>query len=240
MNESCMTEEKTVPAYIPLGGNGKRRTYILTTGIIKCANCDAEMEGKPQYRSIRAYACVPPSTYHPGKTGCGRVSIRAIETDHLVATKVLAYLTMPGRIEQLNELIAKNAATVEALAQEVTAVQALMRETAANVVKGRASGDWRRETERVAMIQVRALRRQARKAQVHLAAVDGLDSIDRIADWWENVACNEEKHDLIRLLVDEVRVSPTTLLGSKRFQPERIEIVWRPGIVWDTYTDVAM
>jgi hypothetical protein len=241
MIESCMTEQlpETSPPPVPRAITGKPRIYILTSGIAKCANCGYWMEGKPLGRKTRSYACVPATKQHPTKAGCGRVSINADNTDHLIATKVLAYLAMPGRLNQLRALIAKWAESGRALADEVAATQARMRESGALRAKDLVSIESHLETNRVGLIHMRALRRQARKIELNLDAVDGFDTADRLADWWENTASNEEKHDLVRVLIEEVRVHPTAVRGLKGFQPERIEIVWQPGIVWDASVDVS-
>lgn len=230
MPETAIAEEQQIAGAVPPAP--ERRKYLLTSGICKCGLCGEDLEGKPNRRSTLGYVCVKASDHHPSRKGCGRIYISAEPLNDYVAGKVLAWMALPFSVRRMQSLIKKSVRTGSALTDEIAAVREQMRELGEDRMKGLITKESFLAGNATGIERLRTLRTEVRRSQVQLDAVEPLTRAKQLADWWETTATMQEKHDLVSIVIEEIRIMPTVRRGFRGFQPERVEIVWQPGITW--------
>lgn len=235
MTETCTTQQPT-PAPPP----ARERKYLLTSGITKCGLCGSEMEGKPTRKNTPSYACVLRATEE--HEGCARVSMLAAPVDIYIAPKVLAVMAMPQSQLVLQALVTKSTQTGRALNDDIAAVHTKMRDYALAMHEGRMSRPAFEVVDAQCLKELQGLRRQVRKVEAQLGRLQrtqvnldrmGQHPADKLAAWWQSRRTTmQERHELVRACIEEIRIAPSTRMGYRGFQAERITIVWQPGIIW--------
>lgn len=203
---------------------GPPRTYLVTGGVAKCGVCSMPLEAKPSSKGTRGYACTKTKP-HPG---CGKIRIAKEPFEEDIAVQVLARLATPAAVEQLSALMTVSAQTGSALAVEIGAVEDELRELGRDLGAGRVN--------RVAFLaaqdeydaRLQKLRAQA-QATISVDSLTGILTPEDLADWWENGSTVQERHDLVRVLVDEIRIMPSRRRGFHGFDPSRVVYVWAAG-----------
>lgn len=229
MIDTCSTQELSAPATPPPPAPAAFvRVYLLTSGIAKCGLCGENLEGKPNRRTTPGYACTKAVPGHSPRPGCGKIYISAEPLNDYVAKKVLAWFALAGSMRKIQALVTKSMRTGSALTDDIAAVQERIRELGADHARGEVPKSVFVQTAKALDARYRELRAEA-KQTVRLDALGPLKTPEDLAAWWENDTTTvQEKHDLIRVLIDEIRILPSTRKGFRGFQPERVQIVWNP------------
>lgn len=232
MIDTCSTQELDTPASAPPTPAGFVRTYLLTSGIAKCGLCGENLEGKPNRRTTPGYACTKPTHGHSPRPGCGKIYISAEPLNDYIAKKVLAWYAQRGSMRKLQAMVTKSMRTGSALTDDIEKVQARIRELGDDHAKGEVPKSVFSVTAKALDARLRELRAEAKRA-VHLDTLGPAKTPEDLAAWWEaDTTTVQQKHDLVRVLIDEVRILPSKRKGFRGFQPERVEIVWAPGTGW--------
>lgn len=188
-------------------------------GDVKCEGCGHKLEPKPSRPGTRGYACVKPG-------GCGKVRIAAEGLDRDVEQKVLARYARPENLRILTAQVIASAQTGRALAVDIGETQERIRELSRKNARGQL-GDTAFETlEQELEAKLRDLRRQASVTTVIESFDASIATVDALADWWEHSSTVQERHDLVRVLLDEVRILPSRRRGFRGFDEERVVYVW--------------
>jgi DNA invertase Pin-like site-specific DNA recombinase len=196
------------------------RRYLLSGGLLRCGLCDAVLTARPTERGDRRYVC----SKGPGQPGCGRIGVLADPLEALIAEAVLYRLDTPELAAALAGAVATNAdaaATGDALALD----QAQLTELAT------AYGE--RQITLAEMLAARApieARIDAAKRRLsritHTTAIEpwvGASSALRAT--WADLPLNSQRSIVAAVLAHAV-VRPA-VPGRTRFDPDRVEPLWR-------------
>jgi site-specific DNA recombinase len=204
---AVLTAPERVTRHVHVGG----RKYLLS-GIVRCGRCGSLLHGNANTKwSTFTYACKLPTS----GGGCGKVAITGPRLDEMVTELVAAYLAdvevqrtvapwpREGELETARSKIAElmTAFSSGTLSSDVVfpAVHRLER-TVAELSDERS--DWLRR-------QVAVTSRPA----------------DIKGDWPSLEV--EQRRAIIQSVLDAVVVKPAARTGG-RFDPSRVEVVWRP------------
>lgn len=207
------------------GGAPRPLTYLATRGITKCGVCSWNMEGKPSSRKVRGYAC--------SNKDCRRTRIVKDAYEEYLGVQVLARIAHPESVPLLSALLSSSAPTGRAIAEEIGQLEDELRELGRDLGAGRIDRLVAQEAQAVFVDRLRELRELA----TQLAAVAPLEgfvtpefvTVEQLERWWSETSTIEERHALLKVLIDEVRILPTQRLGFHNFDDRRVEIVWAAG-----------
>ena len=177
-----------------------QRIYLLTGGIAVCGTCGANLHAHSRRSGVRSYNCMS----GPDKEGCGGVTCSARALDNHVAQEVLARAALQTDRSPTGTVGHVNDATVD-----------VTDEFARLYVDGRLSTAARRVVELGLPLQHDS---STRARLPELAAA--------ILSAWERLPLGDRREKIARLL-EHVVVHPVARRGGG-FQPERVELVWRP------------
>jgi site-specific DNA recombinase len=201
-----------------------RQRATLLSGVVRCGRCGGRMVGWTARRPDAAYACSVRA--ESGTTVCPGNAIARIKTDDLVVAALLAYLT-PEALAQTRELIRERAAvSVDPAGRRAAELKDAIDRLETDRVElglyddpeGRARyADRMRRLTR----ELGELRSRAPGQPTILDAVG--DSTDPAGEWegWSDA----RKRTVVRAAIDRVVIGP--LEGPKKWDPDRVSIVWR-------------
>lgn len=206
------------------------RTYLLTGGPARCALCGHALQARPERGNKRGYVCAS----GPPDYGCGKIRINADLFENEVAERILARLLMPGSRAALRAAVDRVAAEAEAAPTVALQAESRQREAADLYAAGKiTAGQLTQITESTSRnaAKARATVRLASQVQ-HVAGIalepdpaEG-DPAEQMIAWWES-ATREQKRGVIDTLVESIRVHPVVKRGSRYFDPDRVEVIWR-------------
>ena len=206
------------------------RTYLLTGGIARCALCGRALQARPERGNKRGYVCAS----GPPDYGCGKIRINADLFENEVAQRIIGRLLMPDSRAALRAAVGRVSAEAEAAPTVVRQAEARQREAADLFAAGKiTAGQLTQITETTSRsaAKARATVRLASQVQ-HVAALatepdpaEG-DAAEQMVAWWEG-ASRDQQRGLIDTLVESILVHPVVKRGSRVFDPDRVEVVWR-------------
>jgi hypothetical protein len=201
------------------------RKYLLTggRGILKCGVCGKPLQSKKSQTGTPGYACIKSAP----SFGCGGVRIAAEPLEEQVTVEVLAVLAKPENFQRLQAAVEAAALSGETFAEEIAQTTAELRDLGAMYGRkeiGKIAFKAAESQLEHKLRQLRAGMEEARK----LALFPRLDAPAALARWWTDKASVADRHDLIELLVDEIRIKPATRRGFRIYDPLRVEFIWRP------------
>ena len=198
-------------------GTKPKHVHYLSGGPATCGLCRQSLVPRSTANGGRGYVCET--------EGCGKVRISAEPLDEYVGERVVARLASPTRLKRL-------AAIRDRLAAEASEAERFLKElrdhkdelARAYGAKELNLGEFR--TAKTALEQRRA---EAMAAVRRGKALEELPELtpEGVATWWNETAGREQRRNLVQLVVREVRVGPATVRGSRRFDEDRFEILWR-------------
>jgi site-specific DNA recombinase len=182
----------------------------LLTGLLRCGRCGSRLRTSAP-GGKRKYGCPPKPE------GCNGVAILAEPLEELIAEAVLIRLDTPALAEAL-------AATAhdDGAVEVMTALQGRLDELADMFAAGELSRrEWLRAKEGVEQrleTAEAALRRQS--AGAALAGVAGA-----LRTSWADLS-TDRRRAILAAVVETVTIGPA-LRGRNRFDPERVDVLWR-------------
>lgn len=193
--------------------------YLLSRGVAFCGKCGGRLNSKSPGNGTHWYGCHP----LPGTDRCGGVTISMPYLDDYVTGVVLEALAV----------IDLGAAA--AAVPDVTGILVLaqLRERLREAALGYAEGEFTKD-EYLGTIKPAILARidavtaenQADRTS-HLRALKGMPTNPkRLRAWFESQTL-EKRSSIILAVVEKVVVNKVTRYGSNRFDPSRVELVWR-------------
>lgn len=196
------------------------RRYLLSGGLLRCSFCDAVLVSRPRADGTRRYICPK----GPGLPGCGRIAVLADPVEELIAEAVVYRLDTPELAAALDGIAAQDA---EAAAQQhsLAADQAQLEELARaygerlvtfpEYLAARKPIETRIET---------AKKRISRLTQT--TALDGyLGNSAALRATWATLPLSRQRA-IVAAVLDRAIVRPA-VRGRTRFDPDRIEPLWR-------------
>lgn len=200
------------------------RKYLLTggRGILKCDVCGRPLQSKKNQTGTPGYACVKSAP----SFGCGGVRIAAEPLEDQVTVEVLAVLAKPENFAALQAQIATAAANGETYAEQIAETLAELRDLGAMYGRKEIGKTAFKAAEGPLEKRLQELRNAVELVR-KLEIFPKLDAPATLARWWTDTATIAERHDLIELLVDEIRIKPARRSGFKVYDPTRVVFVWR-------------
>ncbi|MBV9031098.1 MAG: recombinase family protein [Pseudonocardiales bacterium] len=200
---------------ITTGGSRKH----LLSGILHCARCEQPMVGRSS-RGVLRYVC----NRNPdgGKDACGRMYITAAPSDEHIRDLVLTALGSPAMTERLR----RRDTAPDDLHARIRAEEDTLEALAADHGAGEISrAEWKAARTPVRARLDAARQRLARSTQTN--ALEGfVGTLDDMRARWE-AANNSQRRAVITAVLEKVVVHPAPVMGRNRFDPDRLEPIWR-------------
>jgi site-specific DNA recombinase len=195
------------------------RRYLLTGGLARCGVCEAPLVGSMRRLSANRDP-VPYLTCHPNKGGRGCVGILLAATEEHVVNVLFDELDRPEFLEAV--AADDHAARRDHLVAALVAVEAQRGELAAMWgTPGQLSTvEWQAARQALADHE-QQLRRDLAAVPRPLAQVD----IAAARSAWPAMTLDEQR-EFLRLFIEKVTIKRATP-GTRRFDPDRVEITWR-------------
>lgn len=176
----------------------KRRRYLLTGGIARCAGCDQPLISattpKKDSRPLPSYRCQSPTR---NDLACGACSILADRLEGHVIEKVTAWLDDPAILGPLNDYLTAGAVDTEPIRAEL----AIIDDRLATLAERWARGDLV-DLEHAAARRVLHDDRKALMGQLAAAPVEPITVDEVLATWRDG-----HHRQIIAAIVDKVAVA---------------------------------
>jgi DNA invertase Pin-like site-specific DNA recombinase len=181
-----------------------------------CGNCGHSMEGsgvadRPTYR------CPPPSM-----GGCGQVLVVAAGAESAVADQLIELLDDSNVRDALARQLSDAPAAADHAA-EIEVLDARLAELGAMA----ARGELLPEVVAAASDEIDVQRNVLREEMVAAAAPPPIPIPNDLGSVWDELG-GEERAEILEIVAQRVIVQPAGKNNGPKFDPERIEIVWRP------------
>jgi site-specific DNA recombinase len=197
---------------------GGARKHLLS-GILHCARCGCPMVGRSS-RGVLRYVC----NKNPdgGKGACGRMYITAAPTDEHIRDLVLTALDSPAMADRLRQRDNPDPDLHARIRVDEDALE--------NLAADHGNGEISRAEWKAARTPIVARLDAARArlvASTQTTALDGfVGTYDDMRVRWE-AANTSQRRAVITAVIDRVVVAPATGAGRNRFDPDRLQPVWR-------------
>lgn len=196
------------------------RKYLLT-GIAVCGNCGAKLVARPREDGARRYACVS----GPGFGGCNTIFRMAEPVEDLVTEAVFEALDTPELTKQLH-------AQADSRSEEAELLDAI-REEEAKLEELATDHYDKRLITKAEYLSVRDgiqgridnLRRELAKLDQGTVLAHLPSGGKALRQRWEERGL-DWRRAVVSTVVDSVKVHPA-VKGNNRFDPTKVEIVWR-------------
>ncbi len=201
------------------------RRYLLSGGLLRCGKCDAPLHSKPLWnkgRPVPVYTCSPArDLHHPG---CGGVTIRAEQTEAIVAEAVLRHIESKEFAKALRAQAGGDRDAERALVH----LERELDEYALDVAAGKLN-------KRRFDVMAAGLERQMEAARARLGTDTTMAAVGRYAgrrnelraEWERRADDLDWRQAIVRSVLDHVVIAPVGK-GGNRFDSRRIDgWTWR-------------
>lgn len=203
------------------------RSYYLSGGLLVCGRCGGRMKGRswtaPDGRPARR------AQYHCGgateHNGCGGGAIAAASLEDFVGSLVIARLSSSAFRKRL-EASASDPG-VEDLYRRLSKLDAV----ADDLASAFGAGEIDRRAYKVAadrnLAERQVLERElrARAGERTTILSDAPSTEAALVTWWESASV-AQRHAFAAAVIESITVGPA-VRGRRRFDPDRLELVWR-------------
>jgi len=194
------------------------RRYLLSGGLLRCRLCEAVLVARPRDDGTRRYVCAK----GPGKPGCGGIAVLAEPVENLITEAVLYRLDTP-------ELAAALAGST--VPDDTGERAALVRDRAQLEELARAYGE-RQITLAEYLAARKPIEARIEAAQRRITRATGTEAIapyigdpGALRTAWRDLSLTRQRA-IVAALLDRAIVGPG-VRGRNRFDPDRIEPLWR-------------
>jgi hypothetical protein len=196
------------------------RRYLLSGGLLRCKLCNAVLVARPRTDGTRRYVCAS----GPNFTGCGRIAILAEPLEHLIAEAVILRLDTP-------ELAAAVDGRATDLAPSTVDHEAVARDEAQLAELAQAYGDRHITLAEYLVarkpIEARLDAAKARMSRANrtVAIRDYVGRSDTLRAAWDGLPLLRQRA-VVAAVLDRAFIG-SAVHGRTRFDPDRVEPVWR-------------
>lgn len=191
------------------------RRYLLA-GMLRCHKCNATLMSHPR-KGVGRYVCKTGADFR----GCGGTQITAARVDELIVGAVLMRLDNPAVAAALADQHADNAdaaALAETIAQADDKLTELSNLWAADEI---TTDEWKTARASIEARRDKAARQLSRTTNT--TALDGLvGNGQQLRGQWNDLNLNRQRA-IVQAVLDHAVIGP----GSNRFDPSRVQPVWR-------------
>ena len=195
------------------------RRYLLA-GLLRCGLCDAVLVARPQPGGQRRYVCAK----GPGKSGCGRLAIKAEDVEELIAGAVLERLGSPRLAAARAGQAASHGPLTEderAIAADQAQLDELARLHGEKVI---SLSEWLAARKPIEA-RIAAARRRLSTVTRRDAIADYLDGTADARTEWPTRTLNRQR-SIVSAVLDRAVVDPA-VPGRGTFDERRVRAVWR-------------
>lgn len=222
--QMCSVLDERAAERATAGPVAQVRKYLLTggRGVLKCHICGHVLQSKKAQGGTPGYACIKSAP----SFGCGGVRIAAEPLEEQVAVEVLARVAVPENFVAIQSAVASASETGETFAEAIAEVTDELRNLGRMRMRkeiGQTAFKAAQDEGERQLHKLRSDLEQARK----LDQFPRLDGPAALAAWWTDQASVAERHDLVELLVDEIRIKPAKRPGFRKYDPARVVFVWK-------------
>jgi hypothetical protein len=203
-------------------GGSTARKYLLP-GYVYCETCGKRLVSRSRGKTgHRSYQCAVQSPYN----GCGKLSVIAGPLEDMVRDAVFEALEGPNLEEAIRAAVGddeEQASAMASLREDRARLEELATDFYANGLLSRSEFLAARKVieERIGQTE-RRLSRSARSKV--LASLPGDGAALRAA--WDAKGL-DWKRSVVGTVLDRVVISPATIRGKNRFDPRRVQFVWK-------------
>lgn len=198
------------------------RRYLLSAGLLRCKLCGSVLVARPRGDGSRRYVCAK----GPGLPGCGGIAILADPLEELITEAVLYRLDTPEIAAALAGAASEDA--------EADAAQANVAADRAQLVELAGAYGQRQITfpEYLAARKPIEARLDASQRKVsrltQTTAIEGhIGNAEALRATWADLPLTRQRA-IVAAVLDRAVIAPA-LRGRSRFDPDRVEPVWRPS-----------
>jgi len=220
---AILTPTQTLQLRLLLGNPSRRtnrtpRAYPLS-GLVQCGVCGKRMVARPK-EGKRRYVCVK----DPPKLGCGHVHARSEPVEDLVAQATLYRLDSPELVQALDRRNGKSPidSTERQLVEDRTQLEILATMFGQNDLTLR---EWKAAKQPVEQRISIAERTLATVSDRSIAA-PFVGNSDALRREWAQLDPSRQRA-IVGALVESVQIHPAKVPGSRKFDPDRVEIIWK-------------
>ncbi len=223
--EPIITPEETARLRARLDHHGAAasrtvRRYLLAGGLLRCGYCDAALVSRPRGDGERRYVCAK----GPGQPGCGKIGVMADPIEALIAEAVQYRLDTP-------ELAAALAGAATEDAQASAAADSLSADQEQLAELARAYGE--RQITFPEFLAARtpiearidAARRHLSRLTHTTAIAEYVGASAALREAWADLPLTRQRA-IVAAVLDRAIVR-AAVRGRTRFDPDRVEPVWR-------------
>ena len=196
------------------------RRYLLSGGLLRCGLCGATLVARPRSDGRRRYVCAK----GPGLAGCGRIAVLADELEELVTDAVLFRLDTPDLAAALAGAAREDAAAT-AEQDSLAADQNQLNELATAYGEKQITFPEYLHARKPIETRIEAAKRRLSRLRQSTAIDAYVGQATSLREAWAELPLTRQRA-IVAAVLDRAIVRPATR-GRTRFDPERIEPVWR-------------
>lgn len=196
------------------------RRYLLSGGLLYCSICGSALVSRPKTGGARRYVCAK----GPGKPGCGGLAIMAEPLEHLIVEAVLYRLDTPELADAISGATTVDEATDTAqasLTQDRSQLQELARAYGERLVTLTEYLEARKPIQARIEAGTRRLSRLTQTGALSGYVGDG----KLLRGAWVELPLTRQR-GIVAAVLDRAVIRPG-VRGRTRFDPDRVEPVWR-------------
>jgi hypothetical protein len=152
--------------------------------------------------------------------GCGQVLVVASGAEAAVADEVMALLADPKVRRELARQLEDSPGEDHAV--EIEAIDARLSEIGSMAARGEIPPD----VMQAAAAEAEAQRSALREAMVAAAAPPPISIPAELGSVWDDLT-GEDRSEILDIVAEKIIVNPAGKSNGPKFDPNRIEIVWR-------------
>jgi DNA invertase Pin-like site-specific DNA recombinase len=200
--------------------SGRRtpRRYLLS-GMLRCGKCGTRLYSNVRNGYERRYVC----SSGPDHDGCGRLTVRAAPVEQILTDAVLFRLDTPDLAQALTGKRDDDRAAL--LGDEMAEDQRQLDELAQLYADRQITAQEWMTARRQITDRIEATRRQIGRVTGHRMLAELLGTGSQLRDTWANLTLQRQAA-IVAAVLDHAVIAPIERRSAK-FQPERIQPVWR-------------
>jgi hypothetical protein len=178
------------------------------------------MVARPTGKGVRRYVCAK----GPGLAGCGRIAIKSDEVEEMIAEAVLYRLDTPELAAALAGAASEDA-EAEAAHANVAADRAQLEELATAYGNRQVTFPEYLAARKPIEARLEAGQRKVSRLTHTTAIADHVGDGEALREEWAHLPLTRQRA-IVSAVLDRAVVGPA-VRGRTRFDPDRIEAVWR-------------
>ena len=223
--EAILTPEDTAQLTAILGDPARltRRTvrrYLLSGGLLRCGLCNAVLTARPREGGDRRYICAK----GPALAGCGRIAVMSEPLEDLIVEAVLYRLDTPELAAALAGVAAQDA-DAEAAQASVSADRAQLEELARAYGERQITFPEYLAARKPIEARIEAGQRKVSRLTQTAAIEKYVGDSAGLRAAWSDLPLTRQRA-IVSAVLDRAIVGPA-IRGRTRFDPDRVEPVWR-------------